>query len=340
MSGLKETPSTERLAKWLTDVLATAVTNVSLASLSGGAIQENWKVTAQTATGPMPFVIRKDAPATISASLSRHDEFQVTQGAAAAGVTVATPIAFCDDPSVIGGPFALMEHRAGIGLGPKLVKTIRDEDRQALTERLGHELACIHKVTPASGILTCLGQPPPHFAKAEIETLRGWLDELDLRRPALEWALRWCETHISAQTETTLTHRDFRTGNYLVEDGKLTAILDWEFASWGDPMFDIGWFHAACWRFGRQDLEAGGIGTRADFSAAYEQESGRRIDHERVLAYEVLSHLRWAVIALQQGERHRSGREPSIEHALTGLIAEELELAALRMTPPERWSPA
>ena len=50
--------------------------------------------------------------------------------------------------------------------------------------------------------------------------------------------------------ETTLIHRDYRTGNYLVDGGRLTAALDWEFAGWGDPREDIGWFTARCWRFG------------------------------------------------------------------------------------------
>jgi aminoglycoside phosphotransferase (APT) family kinase protein len=123
----------------------------------------------------------------------------------------------------------------------------------------------------------------------------------------------------------------------MVDEGRLTAVLDWEFACWGDPMFDIGWFHAECWRFGRPDLEAGGIGERGTFYEAYEAESGRRIDDAAVRAYEVLAHCRWAIIALQQGDRHSSGREPSLEHALTGKMAEELELMALRLTRPERW---
>jgi aminoglycoside phosphotransferase (APT) family kinase protein len=330
----------EPLKDWLTGALARPVLGVELKPLSGGAIQENWALTAQTSDGPVELVLRKDAPATISASLSRDHEFLVTKAAQQAGVTVADPMAFCEDASIAGGPFALMSRKSGIALGPKLVKTLADADRAPLTRQLGRELARIHSIRPDSGSLAILAAPASGFAQAEVATLRSWLDELGLRRPGLEWAMRWCETHISPQAQTTLIHRDFRTGNYLVDEGQLTAILDWEFATWGDPMFDIGWFHAACWRFGRPDLEAGGIGHRADFYAAYEQEGGRKIDQDRVLAYEVLAHLRWAVIALQQGDRHRSGREPSLEHALTGLIAEELELSALRMTDPARWKAA
>ena len=60
-----------------------------------------------------------------------------------------------------------------------------------------------------------------------------------------------------------LIHADFRTGNYLVDEGELTAILDWEFAAFGDPLEDLGWMLVRYWRFGAYEREAGGIGSRA-----------------------------------------------------------------------------
>src|SRR3954447_20887733 len=109
---------------------------------------------------------------------------------------------------------------------------------------------------------------------------------------------------------------------------------------WGDPLSDIGWFCAECWRFGQPELEAGGIAPRAAFYRGYETESGVQIDDEAVRYWEVVAHLRWAVIALEQGHRHLSGLEPSLELALTGRITPELELAILRATGPERWRSA
>ncbi len=334
--------ATTRLAEWIAGILGQEVRVTTVKPLKGGGIQENWTVEAEVAGAPRAFVLRKDAPATIEASHSRRNEFALIQAAQRASVTVPEPIGFCDDPAIAGGPFALMSKVGGVGLGPKVVKELGDGHRAALTERLAREMARIHRITPdtAAGNLAFLGPPPADFARAEVDLMRRWLDALAAPRPGLEWALRWCELHIPRPVETVLIHRDFRTGNYMVDGGALTAVLDWEFACWGDPMFDIGWFMAECWRFGRPDLEAGGIGERQVFYAAYERESGRRIDDEAVRAYEVLAHGRWAVIALQQGERHASGREPSLEHALTGRIAEELELAALRLTAPERWRTA
>lgn len=170
-----------------------------------------------------------------------------------------------------------------------------------------------------------------------MRQLRATLDRLGAARPALEWGLRWAELEAPPCPVPTLVHGDFCTGNYLVDADGLTTILDWEFAGWGDPMSDLGWFCAECWRFGRNELEAGGVALRAAFYRGYEAEGRIRVDDDAVRYWEVVAHLRWAVIALEQGERHTSGREPSLELALTGRIAPELELAALRATAPQTW---
>ena len=136
-----------------------------------------------------------------------------------------------------------------------------------------------------------------------------------------------------------LLHQDFRTGNFLADETGLSAILDWEFSDWGDPMSDLGWFCARCWRFGRDQREAGGLGSRAAFYRGYEAVSGRRIAPAQVAYWEVMAHIRWAVIALQQAERHRSGEQASLELALTGRVVAELELELLEQTKPESWRP-
>jgi hypothetical protein len=79
------------------------------------------------------------------------------------------------------------------------------------------------------------------------------------------------------------------------------------------------------------------MGSRADFYAGYEAESGLEVDDDSVRYWEVVAHLRWAVTALAQGERHGAGAEVSLALALTGRIAAELELAAVRATAPGSW---
>jgi len=337
-----------RLGRWMGTVLPGADGPVAILRaerLHGGAIQENWLVEAEHAGRAAGFVVRRDAAAAIGASHSREVEFAILQAARRAGVTVPEPIAFCRDAAVLGGPFALLARVEGVGFGPRVVRDLSlGGDREALARRLGAELATLHKVTPETAApgLEALGPPPRDPALAEVDAMRRALDRLGATRPALEWGLRWAQTTAPGPSANlppvALAHRDFRTGNYMVDHAGLTAVLDWEFAGWSDPLSDLGWFCAACWRFGRADLEAGGVGSRAAFYAGYEAASGLGpVDDARVRWWEVVAHLRWAVIALEQGERHRSGAEPSLALALTGRIAAELELAALRETAPARW---
>jgi aminoglycoside phosphotransferase (APT) family kinase protein len=311
--------------------------------LSGGAIQENWRLDVRFFGGPWDgqtkLVLRGDAPSQVAVSLSRAQEFALLCAAERAGVSVPEPLWLCQDPEVIGREFYVMRFVPGVALGPKVVKDRSlGGDREALVEHLGRELARIHAIRPPRADLDFLILPDGSPALAAVARLRGYLDELGDPRPALEWGLRWAERQAPDAAEIVLVHQDFRTGNLLLNEHGLAAILDWEFCDWGDPMADIGWFCARCWRFSRPDLEAGGLGSRDSFYRGYEHESGRSIDHGAVAFWEVMAHIRWAVIALQQGARHVSGAEASLELALTGRMAAELELAVVEMTAPERWS--
>jgi aminoglycoside phosphotransferase (APT) family kinase protein len=332
----------QRLANWLASALGSSAATVQvLRPLSGGAIQENWLLDLHLDDGPRvgsnPLVIRKDAAAGIASSHTRKAEFALLKLAHSGGVTVPEPVAFCDDVTILGGPFAVMGRVAGVGLGPKVVK---DEtlggDRAALGRRLGKELARIHALQPDGEALAVLGPKPAHAAAAMVAKLRISLDRMQLQRPEIEWGLRFLETQ-APEARIAFCHHDFRTGNYMLDAVGLTSILDWEFAGWGDPMADLGWFTAGCWRFSRPDLEGGGVTDRASFYAGYAEQSGVQPDHQAVLFWETAAHLRWAVIALEQGHRHVSGEQLSLELALTGRMAAGLTRQALGMTQPDLW---
>jgi aminoglycoside phosphotransferase (APT) family kinase protein len=128
-----------------------------------------------------------------------------------------------------------------------------------------------------------------------------------------------------------LRHGDFRTGNYMVDEHGLTGLLDWEFATWASPMSDIGWFTARCWRGGRTKLEAGGIGHLDDFLRGYEAVSGGTIDRGLVPYWQLMAHVRWALIAIHQEEREAKEGRVALELALTGRIVNELEFEVVRM---------
>ncbi|HEX6980395.1 MAG TPA: phosphotransferase family protein [Alphaproteobacteria bacterium] len=326
-----------RLGAWLRSVLAAPSAElVRLEKLSGGAIQENWALDIACDGNVRALVLRTDAPSGVAVSHDRGKEFALLKAAHAAGVTVPVPVAYCEDRAVIGKPFYVMARLKGTAGGHILVRDDKWKgDRTRLAEQLGAELAKIHTIRPPRPDLAFLPVPTHPPAIEAIAAYRSWLDGYRDPRPALEWGLSWLERHAPAAGDLVLCHRDFRTGNYMVDGDRLTGILDWEFAGWGDPHEDIGWFCAKCWRFGADAREAGGIGSRRDFYRGYERQSGRRIDDRAVRYWEVMAHARWAVIALQQGERHVSGAEPSLDLALTGRRVAELEYELLRMTAPE-----
>jgi aminoglycoside phosphotransferase (APT) family kinase protein len=303
--------------------------------LAGGAIQENWGLDAFFSdgclAGPQRLVLRTNAASGVPSSLSRLDEFAVLQAAFAVGVTVPEPLFACADPGIIGKPFFVMRRLAGTAQGRQITS---DPALEAvlprIAYRLGEELARIQTIRPGTG-LVFLGPPEENGAAAQIAGFRAYLDRHPNPRPVLEWAIRWLETHIRPPLPPVLCHRDFRTGNYMLDGSALTGILDWEFAGWGDPDEDIGWFCCKGWRFARLDREAGGIADRGALYRGYEAEAGRRLDPERVRFWEVLANIRWAIIALQQSDRYILGGEESLSLAFIGRRATESELELLML---------
>jgi aminoglycoside phosphotransferase (APT) family kinase protein len=334
------------LARFLVE--ASGARNVGLtepALLSGGAIRENWGLDAEFVGGPFAgrqhLVLRTDGPTGIPSSLGRIEEFSVLQAAHAAGVTVPEPLWACADPDVIGKPFFVMRRVDGTAQGRRITADpVLEPALPVITARLAQELAKLQTIRPPRADLAFL---PMVGAAEHVAAFRAYLDRHAQPRPALEWAIRWLEMHIPEKLPPVLCHRDFRTGNYMIASTpsspacaggsgwRLTGILDWEFAGWGDPDEDIGWLCCKGWRFARLDREAGGIADRTLFYRAYENASGRRLDPERVRFWEVLANVRWAVIALQQSDRHLLDGTRDLSTAIIGRRATECELELLML---------
>jgi aminoglycoside phosphotransferase (APT) family kinase protein len=318
---------------------ASAVDITRLAPLRGGAIQENWAIEAHfidgSLAGEQRLVLRTAAPTGVSASLDRLKEFAVLKAAFAAGVTVPEPLFASDDPAIFGKPFFIMRRVNGIAAAHRITRDpLLEPTLPGTTERLGRELARIHSIRPPRPDLAFLPAYEEVGPAHQIVGFRAYLDRHPAPRPVLEWGLRWLETHIPPPIEPVLCHHDFRTGNYMLDGASLTGILDWEFAGWGDPHEDIGWFCCKGWRFARLDREAGGIGDRAAFYRGYESQSGTSVDPQRVFFWEVAASVRWAIIALQQSDRYMIGGERNLELALTGRRATECELEILMLLDP------
>ncbi|MGF1476304.1 MAG: phosphotransferase family protein [Geminicoccaceae bacterium] len=323
----------ERIAAWLGERDRGAVEITGVEKLGGGAIQENWGLSATIGGERQELVLRTSSPSGIAVSWSREQEYAVLQIAYEAGVKAPEPMRFCDDVSVIGKPFYLMRRAPGEARGHKLVR----DDRVGswgndVAAELGRQLALLHKVSPEKAALEFMPFPQgPPFA-GRIAEYRHFLDELDEPQPVIEYGLSWLERHPPEPFGLSLLHCDYRTGNYLVHEGRLTAILDWEFAAYGDPLEDVSWFLARCWRFGAWQRQAGGVGSVEAFLAGYEEISSSRIPRDRLPAWQLMATIRWAVIALMQTKRHYSGAEASLELALIQFTLPQLEWDIMEQT--------
>jgi aminoglycoside phosphotransferase (APT) family kinase protein len=302
--------------------------------LSGGAVQENWRLDVDVRGGPRAgrhtWVLRTDARARLPVSLDRETEAKVLSAAHRSGVLVAAPITSANATSALGQAYVVQTWLQGTAQARRIVRDpALPRFGEELARALATELAKIHAIRPPNADLTSLPVPMRAPARAEVARLSAALARSPEPRPALEYILAWLDAHAPPAAPLALVHGDFRTGNYMVADGRLTGVLDWEFAHWGDPDEDIGWIAAKCWRFGNDALEIGGIARREVFLDAYAAASGRRPSGEAVRYWQIMAAAKWATIAVLQGDRFRTGGEARLELALTGLMPAEMEHDAL-----------
>lgn len=302
--------------------------------LPGGAVKQSWAIDTEIEGGPMAgehtLVLRAPGPSGLPSSIPLDQEFAIHRSAWQAGIPVPEPLWFGAEGLVMAPPFYLMHQCAGTAEPERILGyDAANIDHPSLALKLAASLAGIHTMRPSAVPRPALADDP---ALRFIQTCRDQLDQRPTAHPVLEWGLRYLERNRPQLPLWAFCHRDFRTGNYLVDEGGLVAILDWEFAGWSDPHEDIGWFCAKCWRFGAPGRAAGGLASHAVFFTGYEQAGGLPIDPDRVEFWEIAAHIRWAIIALQQSDRHASGAEPRLEFALLGRRLAELEHEILAMT--------
>ncbi len=330
-----------RIRAWMAEQSGGAVAVTGIRPLAGGACQDNFvlQVTRDGVEGRM--VLRSDASSSLPGSLSRRHEFPIIQAAVAAGVPTP-PVSGLRDGLVREGAWGyFMEWADGVAIGAKVVRSgSLDAARAVLPEQLAAAAAAIHRITPATHPLLTIPPIPPHgdVIGAMLAFQRASMADLPEPHPALSLAMRWLEEHRPHSSEVVLVHGDFRVGNFLVGPDGLVAVLDWEFAHWGNPMEDLAWLCVRDWRFGRVEAPVGGLCGRARFYRAYAEASGRPVDPALVHWFEVLGNLRWAIGAVVQGLRYLRDGAADLELLAIARRSAEMEYEALRLIelgPPE-----
>jgi aminoglycoside phosphotransferase (APT) family kinase protein len=301
----------------------------ALNKLAGGTVQQNWRVEVEWPGAGARWVLRTAEAMGVADSLDAAQEYEVLRAAHAAGVSVPQPLWSCVDPAVLGQDFFVMQFLDGVAEPHQLLGKALDGQREAIIETLGEQLGRLQAVRPASGVLPWLPAPPQHTALATIASLRAYLDRHELAHPAIEFGLRWLERNAPPPLQAVLCHGDFRTGNYMVKNGQLQGIVDWELGHWGDPHEDLGWFCQRFFRFGKVGRTAGGMATRASLLQGYERSAGRRVEPDVMTYWDIMANVKWAVVSLQQAARYISGAVDAFELALVGLGTAEMEMEAL-----------
>ncbi|MEE4338701.1 phosphotransferase [Erythrobacter sp.] len=313
----------ETLSEGLAKALARAGMEApdGLRRLTGGATMESWRFSS----GAEDFVLRRAPSLEFMADrpFGHATEAAVIRAARAAGVTAPEVVVELAPEDGIGSGFVM---RALPGTpNPKDIFAM--EDPAGLLRQVARDLARIHSLRPAD-----LPEDVPVMDYREaIADLRAQFIEAGGDRPIIALGLKWMEDNCPEACEPVLNHGDYRMGNILAQDSQLTGVLDWELAHFGDPHEDLAFGCMAVWRFGRYDRPALGLGSLEDYFAAYEAESGRRVDRERFRYWLAHRTVWWAMGCLRCAKVWRDGSDRMLERVVISRRTSEQELDLLML---------
>ena len=313
----------------------------------GGYSNLTYLVRASAEPGAAEAVLRRPplgSPGGVAHDVGR--EYRILCGLHPAWGRVPRPLAACDDPGVLGAPFYLMERVPGVILRgrPEELAAVSAADARGISESLVDALAEIHRVDYTAAGLGELDRGAGYTARQ----ITGWIRRYHAARtddhPELERALAWLESRVAdglAEHGPALVHNDFKFDNLVLDPAELPhirAVLDWEMATVGDPLLDLGttlgyWLDPD----DPEELRRAAVPTislhpgalrREDVVARYEAQSGSPVPDPTLLY--VYGLVKVAGIAQQIYARHRAGLAPDPRFAGLGLAVQALGVAAAR----------
>ena len=291
---------------------------VGLERLSGGANMESSRFSA----GAEVLVLRRAPSAAMMADrpLDHAGEASLIRAAKAHGVIAPEVVVELAPEDGIGSGFVM---RALPGTAdPHSI--LVDGNPARLLRDIAHSLAAIHRI-PIDRVRAA----PVLDTAVALAGLRERFIEHGADRPVLALTLRWLEANLPGPVPLRLVHGDYRLGNLLVEDGRLTGVLDWELAHRGDFHEDLAFGCMTVWRFTRPDRPAFGLGSLDDWFAAYEAAGGEQVDAARFRFWLVYRTLWWALGCLDMGKYWREGMDRSLERVVIARRTSEQELDLL-----------
>lgn len=317
MIDLEEAVPVARLAPFLDGRLGDGVA-VPLEVSALGEGKSN--LTFLLRRGDRELVLRRpplgDLPETAH-DMSR--EHRVLSGLAGTAVRAPRPVLFCDDPTVIGQPFYLMERVEGVVIRDRLPAAYDEGHRRRVGEELVTALAELHTTDVAAAGLADLGHPDGFTARQVRRWTRQWEQMATREIPDITAVRDWLAAHVPDAPAHTLVHGDYKLDNVVFSEGvppRLEAILDWEMATLGDPLTDLGYLLVFWPEPGEDGLlglpvptQLPGFSTRAELVDRYVELTGLptgHLDFYRTLAL-------WKLAILSEGlyKRWLAGRSAS-----------------------------
>jgi len=267
--------------------------------------------------GKNDFVLRKPPfGANIKSAHDMGREYKVLSLLEPVYSKIPKPIIFCEDANVIGAPFYIMERVEGVILRNKIPDglNLTPAHFNKLSIQIIENLVSLHNLELEKSDLISLGKPEG-YVRRQVE---GWIKryfkaETD-KISAMNLAAEWMQSSIPMKTTTTFIHNDYKYDNLVldVDSIEIKAVLDWEMATVGDPLMDLGtslayWVengeHPALQQFNVTWVE--GNLTRQQVIEKYAEL--RNIDIEELLFYYVFGCFKLGVIAQQIYARYIKG---------------------------------
>jgi aminoglycoside phosphotransferase (APT) family kinase protein len=329
---MTESPSAsveDRIAQYLATRLpgASELRLVDVKQIAVGWSHETWLFDAhwRDAAGEWTrgFCLRRDPGNALLRELSDLAvQFRVLQCLEPTPVPTPKPYWFEDDPAILGAPFLVMEKVPGTCPNPWGRDGRRfygdAAARGVLPGGFTAALAALHTLDWETAGLSFLGVPAlgTDFAHRELAKWRGLIGEAQHEpEPILTDLIGWLEANAPRTERLVLVHGAFRTGNLLVDQDRISAVLDWELQVIGDPMYDVAYVLSDLNREGTDLLS--NLVPKDDFYRDYESATGIEIDDEACRYYQLLYAMRSVAFWMSASDLYATGRSRDLRLART-----------------------